>query len=112
MGKPADGILAGVEKLQDNIVATGGKKESGYAVGGGFTLADAVVVPFLARMEVTFSNDIGTYPEGEGKKLWETLTTDPKYEVFQGYWGRIKELKSFQKTFDRVRASRCQVDFD
>jgi glutathione S-transferase len=100
MGKPADNVYEGIAKLQTFISENGGSVSNGYAVGEGFTLADMTIAPFLARMEVTFKNDIGTYPIGEGKKLWDTLMNDGKYELFRAYWSRVKERESFVKTFD------------
>lgn len=77
------------------LVDNGGKR---FAVSDDFTIADAAVLPFFARMELTLNNDLGAYESGEGKTVLETLRT-PKYKVFSEYFARLKERESFKKTF-------------
>jgi len=73
-----------------------------FAVGKDFSNADAAIAPFLARWEVSLSNDIGAYDEGEGKKVWEVLSTEPRFERFRRYLKALKERESVKKTFDKV----------
>lgn len=101
-GLPFEGVFAGIEAIQSLLPPEGQGK---YAVGDDFTVADAAVTPFFARMEVSFGNDIGTYPEGEGKKAYELLQSDPKYARFRQYFSDLKARDSFKKTFDEVRFS-------
>ena len=70
-----------------------------YAVSDEFTFADAAVLPFLARLEVVLSNEVGAFELGKGKKFLETLKTDAKYKPFYDYFSLLKERDSFKKTF-------------
>jgi len=94
-GESPDNMLTGIEAIQALLPA------DGYAVGE-WSIADAAVTPFLARAEVALKNDLGAFDEGAGKKTWETLEADPKFERFRKYFTAVKNRKSFQETFDEV----------
>ncbi|KAG6816134.1 hypothetical protein H0H87_008446 [Tephrocybe sp. NHM501043] len=98
-GEPVDKLLEAIEKLQ-KLLPT-----EGFAVGPEFSIADAALAPFLARLEVALQNDIGAYDEGTGIKAFETLTTDARFARYQKYFADIKAKESFQKTFHPVRPS-------
>ena len=76
----------------------------GFAIGDGssVTIADLAVAPFFGRLEIVLKNDFGGYPEGEGKKVWETLQTDSRFERWRKYWADLKARDSFKATFDEV----------
>lgn len=95
-GEPIEPILAAIEKIQALL------GPEGYAIGSDFTIADAAVAPFFARLEVALKGDYGAYSEGEGPKAYETLQTDPKYSRYRKYFADIKARDSFKKTFDEV----------
>ena len=97
-GESSDALIAGLEFIQDLL--PDGKK---YALGDDFTIADAAIAPFLARIETTMKNDIGVFKSGEGKKTWEQIFTSPKFEKFQKYFENIKSRDSFKSTWDEVR---------
>ncbi|KAJ3813407.1 glutathione S-transferase C-terminal-like protein [Lentinula lateritia] len=92
----AEGIFSAIEQLQDLMAP------EGLAIGDGteFTLADAAVIPFFGRMEVSLKNDFGAFPEGEGKSTWETLQTDKRFARWKKYWDTAKARESFKATFD------------
>lgn len=96
-GGSFDATLAAIEALQEQL-----PKDGKYLLGDQFTIADAAVAPFLGRAEVALSNDFGKYPVGEGKKVWETLSTSPKYARFWKYFQDLKARDSFKSTFDEV----------
>lgn len=77
------------------------EEEGEFALGKEFSNADAAIAPFLARWEVGLSNDIGAYDEGEGRKVWEVLSTQDRYARFRRYLGVLKERESVKKTFDK-----------
>jgi glutathione S-transferase len=105
MGKESfEGTLKAVEALQEQLSPEGKGK---FVVGDQLTIADAATVPFLARMEVALSNDFGLYAEGEGRKVYETLSTSPKYARFWKYFQDLKSRESFKKTFDEVSYGLC-----
>jgi len=91
-----DAILTAMEQQQHLMAPTG------FAIGDGkhFTIADVAVVPFFARLEVALKNDFGSYPEGEGKKTWETLQKDSRFERWRKYFADAKARESFKNTFD------------
>jgi glutathione S-transferase len=97
-GQPSEGLYKGIEAVQELI-----PEGAHFAVGERFSLADISIVTLAARLEVAIKNDLGSYAVGEGKKVYETLTTNPKYAKFWAYFGRLKERESFKKTFDEVR---------
>jgi glutathione S-transferase len=92
-----ENLFAGIKALQELLPAGGS-----FAVGNEFTLADISILPFVARGEVLLSNDFGPYPEGEGRKAWEKLETDPSFARFMKYYKGLEERASFKKTFDAV----------
>jgi glutathione S-transferase len=65
--------LGSIEVIQQLL-----PEEEGFAIGK-WSIADAAVIPFLARAEVLLKNDIGKYEVGKGKAVWAKLETDPKY---------------------------------
>jgi glutathione S-transferase len=75
----------------------------GFAVGE-FSLADIAIAPFLARLKVNLSNDLGGYPAGQGygPKTLEALHT-PRLTRFQQYWKEVLAHPSVAGTFDQVR---------
>jgi glutathione S-transferase len=96
-GEPVDKFFEGVKAVQSLLPAN-----SKYALGDEFTIADAAILPFIARAEIAMSNDIGKYPEGEGSKAYQKLSTDPEYARFWKYFNDLKTRESFKKTFDPV----------
>ena len=96
-GEPAEKVLNSIEKIQSLL------PPEGYAIGPQFTIADAAVTPFFARLEVIFEEDIGAFDAGVGLKTLEILNTDPKFARYRRYLADLKARESFKKTFDRVR---------
>ena len=95
-----------VERLQAMLPAEEEATKGAFAVGK-FSLADVAVVSFLARMRASIGNDWGTFPEGEGKSLWEEITArEGKFERFGRYVEVLFERQSFKKTFDEVSTFR------
>jgi glutathione S-transferase len=94
----ADAIFSAIEQVQALL------PPEGLAVGDGkkFTIADAAVAPFFGRMELALKNDFGAYPEGEGKKVWEALQTEGRFERWRKYWADLKARDSFKATFDEA----------
>jgi len=90
----AEGLLQGIDDIQKLL------PDEGYAVGKDYTIADAAVTPFLARMEISLKYDLGSFDVGEGVKVYETLQADPKFARFRKYFNDSKARPSFQKTFD------------
>lgn len=99
-GESFDKLFAGIEEIQ-NLLPADGK----YAIGNDFTIADAAVAPFFARLEVALKNDFGVFAPGSGTKAYEVLETDPKFEKFRKYFAALKARDSFKATFDEVSFS-------
>ena len=93
-------ILKGVDAIQALLPA-----EDGFAIGPNYTIADASIAPFAARIHLTLQNDIGAFKKGEGKKVFEVLNKDPQYERFRKYFRDLTERPSFKATFDEVRTN-------
>ena len=77
--------------------------ETGFAVGE-WSLADAAIAPFIARLFVALENDLGLYAPGEGPKTLEIIKTSPELKRIQQYITDITTRKSFVDTFDAVCA--------
>ncbi|XP_006463623.1 hypothetical protein AGABI2DRAFT_194394 [Agaricus bisporus var. bisporus H97] len=88
-------VVQAIELLQ-NLVPEG----DGFAVGD-WSIADAAVVTLLARTELAFENDYGSYDQGMGKKAWDEVMNDAKFERFRRYYAAVKARKSFQESFAR-----------
>jgi len=111
-GEPVEKLLASIETIQALL------PEEGFVVGTEFSIADAAVIPFFARMEAVLKNDIGAFDEGTGLKAWQTYQKDEKYAKIRKYIASMKERESFKKTFDeksmveamrpRLAAARAQ----
>jgi len=95
-GEPVEKLLASLESIQALL------PEEGLAVGPEFTIADASIAPFLARVEVVLRNDIGAYDEGTGREAWQALQKDAKYARIREYLGDLKGRESFKQTFFEV----------
>ncbi|KAG6916933.1 hypothetical protein DXG01_004620 [Tephrocybe rancida] len=102
-GEPAEKLLTAIEKVQSLLPA------EGFAVGPEFTIADAALVPFLARIEVALGNDFGAFEEGTGPKTLEVLDTDAKFARYRKYFSDIKARESYQKTFDPKPQFRASI---
>ena len=90
-------LYAALEYLQSLLPA-----ESGFVVGE-FSLADIAIATFLARMRITFLNDLGAYPEGEGPKIYAEITGSGRFARLAKYQEDLFARESFKATFDEVR---------
>ena len=94
---PVEDLYAALEYLQALLPA-----ESGFVVGE-FSLADISIATFLARMRITFLNDLGAYPEGEGPKIYAEITGSGRFARLAKYQEDLFARESFKATFDEVR---------
>ncbi|KAI0765392.1 hypothetical protein C8Q74DRAFT_1371201 [Fomes fomentarius] len=92
---PVEDFYKAVEYLQGLL------PEQGFAVGE-YSLADIAVTPFLARGRLALVNELGAFPVGEGKKVWETITTTGKFARFGKYIDDLFSRESFKATFDEA----------
>ena len=74
---------------------------TGFACGE-WSMADMAVVPFFVRVFAMLENDIGKYPEGEGKKAFATLTGDAKFARIAKYVEDIKTHPAVKATWNEV----------
>jgi glutathione S-transferase len=95
---PMDTMFKGIQMLQDML-----PEDGEWLLGKDLSIADLAVAPFFPRMELAFSNDLGAYDPGEGKKAYEILSQYPGLERYRRYVKSIKEREQFQRTFDQVR---------
>lgn len=94
--EPVEKLLASLKPVQALLPA------EGFAVGPEFTIADASIAPFLARMEVSLKNDLGAFEEGAGLNAWKILQNDENYARLRKYFDDLKARESFKQTFDEV----------
>ncbi|KAI0634709.1 thioredoxin-like protein [Trametes polyzona] len=74
---------------------------TGFAVGE-FSNADISVAPFVVRAELFLSKDWGTYPKGDGSRIFE-LYQSPKFARLKKYVEDIKGHPGFQAAWDEPR---------
>ncbi|KAL4251419.1 hypothetical protein AB1N83_014495 [Pleurotus pulmonarius] len=99
-GEPFDNLLKGFEALQSLLPPEG---KGPFALGSQFSIADAAVLPFIARLYVILKNDIGGFAKGVGPASFKILQEDEKYKRFKTYVEALFERESFKKTFHEVR---------
>ncbi|KDQ53770.1 hypothetical protein JAAARDRAFT_197211 [Jaapia argillacea MUCL 33604] len=88
-----EALYKAIEELQALI-------EGKYALGDEWSIADAALTPFLARLELSLRKGFGGFKEGEGTKLLGRLKEGTKFEVFWKYFENVTQRESFKKTFD------------
>jgi len=93
-----NGILENLIKAFEDIQAL--LPPTGFAIGE-WSIADAALVPFVARLFVALENDTGAFAVGEGPKALEVITTSPKLVRFQKYWQDASSRSNFTATFDK-----------
>ncbi|KAH7912762.1 glutathione S-transferase C-terminal-like protein [Hygrophoropsis aurantiaca] len=94
-GCPMEDILKGVETIQDLLPDTPNE----FAFGNTYTIADATLIPFIARLPITSKYDITKYLSGEGYQL-EAELQKPKYARFMQYSRTMLERPSTKDTYD------------
>ena len=92
---PVEDLYKALEYLQSLLPA------EGFAVGE-YSIADIAITPFLARARLTYLNDIGAWPVGEGPKIWKTITTG-RFARLAKYTDDLLARESFKATWDEVR---------
>jgi glutathione S-transferase len=97
-GEGYEDLLAAAEAIQNILPASGS-----YAVGDQYTIADIAITPFLARLKVTSTNEIGNFAVGQGSEFLKALSGE-KYANFHAYVGHLLDRESFRATFDAVRS--------
>ncbi|KAI0367969.1 thioredoxin-like protein [Pilatotrama ljubarskyi] len=89
--KPGEVLLEALAKLQSALPPTG------FAVGE-WSIADAAVIPFLARMFLYLDADLGKYSEEDGKKMRDAIASD-RFARLRQYVHDLRERKSFKDTW-------------
>ncbi|CDO71136.1 hypothetical protein BN946_scf184845.g6 [Trametes cinnabarina] len=96
---PVEDLYSALEYLQSLLPA------EGFVVGE-FSIADIAITPFLARARLALINDIGKYPEGEGKKIWANITSG-KFARIGKYAKDLFARESFKVTFDEAHVTEA-----
>ncbi|KIJ15195.1 hypothetical protein PAXINDRAFT_169338 [Paxillus involutus ATCC 200175] len=92
-------LLRGIEVIQGLLSEPVSDTGECFAVGERFTIADATIVPFIARLELAGKTGLGRFTAGMGIRFGEELKA-PRYEKFRKYMDRMLERESMKKTFD------------
>lgn len=98
-GEAPDAFLKAVAEIQDLLPPNG---DAQFAVGDHFTIADAAIVPFLARWELHLQNDLGKFAEGTGPRVYEELFRSERFARLQKYYANVSGRESFKNSFDSV----------
>ncbi|KAI0671835.1 thioredoxin-like protein [Trametes maxima] len=92
LGKPVEGVLQALEKLQGALPPA-----RGFAVGE-FSIADAAVAPFITRMMLFLREGLGAYAEENWQKLRDA-TEGARFARIMQYVRDVHERPSFKKTW-------------
>ena len=95
-----DALLKAVAEIQD-LLPPGAQ----FAVGEHFTIADAAVLPFLARWELHLQHDHGKFAKGTGPRVYDELFRSERFARLQKYYANISGRDSFKNSFDSVRCA-------
>jgi glutathione S-transferase len=95
-GESPDNLIAGLAEVQELL------PPSGFAVGDGFTIADAALSPFLGRADLFLRNDVGKYAEGMGPRVHETVFRSERFARLQRHFANVSSRRSFKNSFDSV----------
>lgn len=93
-----------IQALLPPSEGSGADSDGPFAVGA-YSVADVAITPFVARIRVALVNELGAYPLGEGKRVWETMTgsgAGGRFARFGRYCAALLERESFKATFDEV----------
>jgi len=93
-GGPLENLIKGFEDIQALLPPTG------FAIGE-WSIADAALIPFVARLFVALELDLGGYPVGEGPKALQDIRRSPKLRRFSKYWDEASARPNFISTFDK-----------
>ncbi|EMD37329.1 hypothetical protein CERSUDRAFT_83086 [Gelatoporia subvermispora B] len=94
-GKPSESLLTALEEVQALL------PPSGYAIGE-WSIADASIVPILARMDVVIELDhpFCGWREGEARSVLDTIH-GPRFARLRQFYLHLAERPVFQATFDK-----------
>ncbi|KAI0649013.1 thioredoxin-like protein [Trametes meyenii] len=92
VGKPlVDALFSSLETLQGALPPTG------FAAGD-FSIAEAAVLPFLARMFLFLEAGLGKYTAEDGEKMKSTFASE-RFARLRRYLEDARERPSFKKTW-------------
>lgn len=92
LGKPIEGVLKALETLQAELPPDGGFAASEWSI------AEAAVAPFIARLFLFLRVGLGSYTEEQGQTLRDTLAS-PRFARLTQWVKDVHERPSFQKTW-------------
>lgn len=107
-GASADAFLAAVDEVQRLLPAPSASASAGYVLGEQWSIADAVVMPFLLRIPLTLALKPFTVKDGEAERALEALDS-PRFERIARYIKQNLARPSFAATWDEVRVGFALV---
>jgi glutathione S-transferase len=90
-----ENILKGIEFIQELL-----EEGRDFAVGDHYTIADACISPYLARLKIVTESDLGKFPIGMGHKLGEELK-GLKFAKFLKYLERALDRPSLKQAHNK-----------
>ncbi|OJT03422.1 Vegetative incompatibility protein HET-E-1 [Trametes pubescens] len=92
LGKPIEGVLKALETLQAALPPDGG-----FAAGE-WSIAEAAVAPFIARLFLFLHVGLGSYTEKQGQTLRDTMAS-PRFARLVQWVKDVHKRPSFKKTW-------------
>ncbi|KAJ8508581.1 hypothetical protein ONZ45_g9160 [Pleurotus djamor] len=97
---PAGAVVKAFRQMQGFLPDE--KDEGSFILGERFSLADAVIAAFVLRANTFFGNDLGSYPKGEGLKLFNRLQNEPEFGKYRAYVRTLKKRSTVVGTYSEV----------
>ena len=98
MGAPVEGLFAAIGALQAMLPA-----EGGWVCGERWSIADAMFMPFVMRIEVMLEQNLPTMAPGVAERALEVLRSE-RFARFQQYKKDTVARPSMMKTWDEVHS--------
>ncbi|KAH9917116.1 thioredoxin-like protein [Epithele typhae] len=104
-GEHPQALLDALAQYQDELVGVQRRfadeptgSEGGF-VFGEWSMAEIAAVPFLVRALMCLEHDIGKYPAGEGRKVWEEYASSEKFARMRKYMVDVSARPALKVTW-------------
>lgn len=91
-GSDTDALIAALKEVQ-SLLPSGAQ----VAVGNKFTIADAALVPWLWRIELSLEGNVGKFTEADKKRVLDAYEGE-SLRTLREYFSAIKSRKNFKQS--------------
>ncbi|KAG9121843.1 hypothetical protein FRC07_002030 [Ceratobasidium sp. 392] len=87
-GEPPEPLYAALSLLQEQLT-----RVQPFLGGDKLNIADAAIAPFVQRLAAQLKNDVGTFAEDQGPKIYAEIFEGERFATFQKYAKTLGALK-------------------